>query len=567
MNIEDLLDRLEARKLAFGTVAADEILRLLDIVEQTVLFDAPSLVRLHEALLFVRAYPQSRTVMARSERMLRAFAGRVASLRESSAELDALDPPEVSGIAGTAVNALFSYEIVRWLVRRHAPQISIDWDDYEHEARLAETLPRFLPLLADDSLVEAHVPVHDWLEAARPRGRHELPWLIDRFESLPVSEAEKQELYSSLKLAVRWKPRLHASTRTGNRLPRSWSGKAFFHTEPLLQRRDVSLQRELSGERFALQKLAPDDGMRFLDLARTTSLVRYRELHGFTYGDPRHVYCCEFGRGVCMYLNGVAPDRRLPLRAYHSGMMFKNGVPIGYVEGLSFFERMEIGFNLYYTFREGETAWLYARMLKLFRQVLGIRCVSVDPYQLGHGNDEGLESGAFWFYRKLGFRPTDPRVRDLMVREERKISAKPGYRTPPATLRKLVVGSMLYEVDSAVSGSWDRFQVRNLGLAVQRNIASCFGGDAAAAQESSASSVAPGIGLDRTALSRGERQALDNLALVAALVPGLERWAKEERTLLAQIIRAKGLREESAYLRLMQRHESLRRAWIEIGSR
>jgi len=52
-------------------------------------------------------------------------------------------------------------------------------------------------------------------------------------------------------------------------------------------------------------------------------------------------------------------------------MFFTNGVPAGYVELLSFFERAEVGFNLYYTFREGESAWIYAQVLRLFRQVLG----------------------------------------------------------------------------------------------------------------------------------------------------------------------------------------------------
>ena len=51
------------------------------------------------------------------------------------------------------------------------------------------------------------------------------------------------------------------------------------------------------------------------------------------------------------------------MRAYHCGMFFKNSVPAGYVELLSLFERAEVGFNLYYTFREGESAWLYARLL------------------------------------------------------------------------------------------------------------------------------------------------------------------------------------------------------------
>ena len=110
---------------------------------------------------------------------------------------------------------------------------------------------------------------------------------------------------------------------------------------------------------------------------------------------------------------GVPPQHRLPLRAYHAALIFKNGVPVAYFEGLSIFERMESGFNLYYTFRDGETAWIFARVLRLMNQLLGVTVFSIDPYQVGHKNEEGIESGAFWFYRKLGFRPGRPSLLKL----------------------------------------------------------------------------------------------------------------------------------------------------------
>jgi hypothetical protein len=140
-------------------------------------------------------------------------------------------------------------------------------------------------------------------------------------------------------------------------------------------------------------------------------------------------------------------------------MFFKNGVPIGYVEGLSLFERMEVGFNLYYTFREGESAWLYARLLKLFREQLGVTCYSVDPYQLGHENDEAIDSGAFWFYRKLGFRTVSPEVAPLIALEERRIASNREYRTSPATLRKLALAPLIYNG----APEWDGFELRKLG--------------------------------------------------------------------------------------------------------
>ena len=105
---------------------------------------------------------------------------------------------------------------------------------------------------------------------------------------------------------------------------------------------------------------------------------------------------------------GVPPDKRLPLRAYHAAIIFKNGVAVGYFEGLSIFERLESGFNFYYTFREGETAWIYAKTLAILRHLLGVTVFTIDPYQIGYENEEGIESGAFWFYRKFGFRTCLP---------------------------------------------------------------------------------------------------------------------------------------------------------------
>ena len=181
---------------------------------------------------------------------------------------------------------------------------------------------------------------------------------------------------------------------------------------------------------------------------------------------------------------GVPPGKRLPLRAYHAAMIFKNGVPVGYFEGLSICERMESGFNLYYTFRDRETAWFYARTLHIFRHLLGVTVFTLDPYQIGYENEEGIESGAFWFYRKFGFRPTSPPVMKVVLNEEKKMATRSGYRTPARTLRKLAESPMVFELADvggslgSKPGDWDRFQVRKIGLAVQRRMAATDGGDA-----------------------------------------------------------------------------------------
>ena len=214
-----------------------------------------------------------------------------------------------------------------------------------------------------------------------------------------------------------------------------------------------------------------------------------------------------------------------------------------------------MGFNLYYTFREGESAWLYAQLLRLFRQVLGVKVFSVDPYQIGHENPEAVDSGAFWFYRKLGFRAVDPRISKLVEREESRIEREPGYRSSKRTLEKLAAGHILFEDPSAQAGAWDRFLIRNVGLAVQRAIGERFGGDPERFRRAASKRVSRALGME----------APGGLALALSLIPDLGRWTKEELRAASEILHAKESGSETRYLRLMQRHGRMRAGMLGLG--
>lgn len=558
-SLSRVLAELEELKRHFGDSDA-QIPRALKLLSKSRLTDADSLIRFHETLLFFRAYPPSAVVLKQVEAILKTFAQRVSKLRAADADLSPLDDPEVSGIARTSVTSNFSYTIVRWLVARFPTRISIDWDWFEDEERFGAAMPRFLPLIEEDAMVEAHVPYQDWLRAAKGRA-NELVWLIGRFESLKIAEKAKAELYDSLKIHVRWQFGFRVS-RTCMKLP---VRRTFFHDSPLIPRRDVSLAAELASRPIPVEKLSTALGEKILDMARETSAVRYRELHGFTFGDSRRVLKADIGRGTEVFVMGVPTENRLPLRAYHAALICKNGVPVGYFEGLSIFERMESGFNLYYTFREGETAWLYGRILRLMRQLLGVNVFSIDPYQVGHENEEGIESGAFWFYRKLGFRPVRPELMKLTLSEESQMAADPRRRTSARTLRKLAAGHMLFEMPDASVGVWDRFQARNVGLAVQRRMAREFGGDTQKIRSHSVDFVERTLGLRTRDWPAAPRFAVENLALVLAMIR-IDRWETADKQLAARIIRAKGSRDEALYLKLMQKHSPLRAAVIRLGS-
>ena len=208
--------------------------------------------------------------------------------------------------------------------------------------------------------------------------------------------------------------------------------------------------------------------------------------------------------------------------------------------------------------------------MRLYRQLLGIRVFSVEPYQLGgSGNEEGIQSGAFWFYRKLGFRPVRPDLARLVEREEQKIASRKGYRTNAPTLRRLASGHVLYEAPSkaARAGEWDRFHVRNLGLAVTRRAARGFNGDTDKLRAASAAEVTRALGASREEFDEETARAFSNFALVLSLVPDLDAWPREDKRAVVQIVRAKAGRDETAYLRLLRRHTRLRRAIIALGTK
>jgi hypothetical protein len=603
-SVDRLLSQLEEIRYRFSPADSARTLNLLSSLDSACFPDPSSLIRFHEALMFVRAFPHSPGVLRKVENLLNSLHDRVAALRQSGADMSAFDSLEVSGIAGTTMEDTLSFDLARWLVRRRtrmsAPhvQVEIGWDSYDPGRELGTTGPRFMPLLEDDSYVEADTPWRRWLETAAGKKGSDPRWLVERFEGLPLLPYQKAELYESLRVPLRWHLGNSRLSRTRNFVPlptlssrptrreRSDHGEwrdlafprgVFYHTGPLITRGEVSLADELSKRPPQLKKLSRRQGESIIDLIREVMLVRYRELYGTTLGDPASVVRADVGRGVSIYLWNLPPDRRLPLRAYVAGLTLKNGVPINYIESIGLCEWMEVGFNTFYTFRGGEAGWIYAQVLRCLCHRMRTTIVSVYPYQLGHDNEEAIESGAFWFYRKLGFRPGRSDLQRLVEREEKKIAAdrlcragiparQSPYRTPPRILKRLAAGHVFYELPGSEPGAWDQFSTRNIGLRVNRRMAREFGGDAGRMREHATRAFERVLSATTRLWSPLEKAAFENFALLLSEVPELRAWTEEEKQALLQMIRAKAKPDEMLYLHLTQRHARLRQALRQLGS-
>src|SRR5713226_5974935 len=173
----------------------------------------PKLARLHDTLLFLCAYPPSPRVLRRAESTLKRFSRRMKGV-------DPLLDSEVSGIAGTSVEMVFSSDFVRWLARRFPGQLEIDWDEPPDPDRLAAVLTALVPFLSEE-FVDANIP---YVEMAKELG---LEWLLENLEPLA---------YDSLALWIRWNFSAEVSRTLMRRPPR----RIFYQRSAPLARRDVS---------------------------------------------------------------------------------------------------------------------------------------------------------------------------------------------------------------------------------------------------------------------------------------------------------------------------------------
>ena len=106
--------------------------------------------------------------------------------------------------------------------------------------------------------------------------------------------------------------------------------------------------------------------------------------------------------------------------------------------------RSEFGMNIFEPYRGGESGYLMCQLLRVYRQTFDITFFEVDAHQFGLDNPDGIDSGAFWFYYKYGFRPMNRAIAALARKEKARLVAgrltkrglRRSLRTPKAMLRK-----------------------------------------------------------------------------------------------------------------------------------
>ncbi len=253
------------------------------------------------------------------------------------------------------------------------------------------------------------------------------------------------------------------------------------------------------------------------------------------------------------------------LEAVYGFLTLRNGVPTGYLLSSALFGSAGLAYNIFDTFRGAESASVFGRILGMSRHLFGVDAFMMDPYQLGHDNDEGLKSGAWWFYYKLGFRAHDSGVRALVREELERVKRNPRHRSTRATLQNLTAEPMFLYLNGPRRDILGRVSLGNIGLRITRYLAGRFGKDREKGIRTCASEAGRLLGVRKTAKAGpGEKLAWERWGPLVMALPGVKRWSAANRRALARVIRAKGGRRESDFVTLFDGHPLLRRAVLKM---
>lgn len=558
----ELLDQLGSAKTRYTPADRDTKVRILQTFRDTEIRDVPSLIQFHEILCFLRAYPDDPEVLRLVEEALEGFATRV-DLVKAGARPSDLRKVQDTGIAHTTVYYPYPHAMAKWLVDRFPRDVELDWEDESGLDKIRAALSFAVAYAENDALDDERIPLRDWVTAAKgKRPASALAWLLEVLDRSPLPPEVVRNLYDGAELLLGWELKDATASRTLAKFP---TPRLFHHRGPLL-RGEVDFWGEVQKPLPALRPVPRKTAGALIDLFRSALSVRNRELHPLLFANAHDVLMAEVDRGLRIVLVGVLPEFRLPLEGYYSFLVLKNGVPVSYGGGGPLLDRLEIAGNVFESFRQGESVYIFSQVFRVFRTLCGSRYFLLPRYQVGYENDEALRSGAFWFYHKLGFRPEDPHVLRLSEEEHERIKADPAYRSSPQTLQRLAQSDMALSLAPGGKDACRVLRPGDLGLLLSRHIAGRWGGDRAAAVRGATERVARLLGIrGRRRWPGPERLAMERLAPILALIPDLARWSPAEKRALTRIIRAKGGPRESSFVRLLQAHARLGRALCDLA--
>jgi hypothetical protein len=501
-------------------------------------------MRLHDALLFLRAFPDSPTVHRAAESACSAFH------RITRGLVGARHRAEDTGIVGTITRVRSEFAIADWLHRSFAAEVDIDWSALDDTSTLDALLSPIVQRAEEDAFESGELSTREWL--ALRRGKASMTDLALVLQAAPPDRSGRRAFaarYDAAEVPLRW--RLANSTGSVTHNVLRW--------KPVRYRRAMRPApadpiRFIATPSADIALLTRRRATELIHVARAALAARWREVHAMTHANPSEIYLADLGEGASVAIIGVLPEYRMSIEVNYGYLMLANGIPVGYGGVTPLYRQANTGLNIFPSFRGGETAYLWASALRAFRALFGVRRFVVNGFQVGDGNREALRSGAFWFYYRLGFRPSDRERRALAHREFARVRQRL-VRTATSVLRTLASGDLWLDLPGCRRQDYfDEAWLVECSRRVSGLLAVEETTDPNEAAREVAARVARTLGARGVASRpRAEREAFGHLAPVCALLPGLARWSTASGAAMVRLMMSKGRPQEREFVTLAQR--------------
>jgi hypothetical protein len=299
------------------------------------------------------------------------------------------------------------------------------------------------------------------------KGEDMLDRLIAVFDETDIRPETRDELWGAIGINVEIDLPLHHCLPASLIIP-------YYHRS--LIKKKLNKQVDVKP---ILVNLDETEAEQIIECGRMILVRHLREIDPITFTSPQLVSYYQLPRGLSIALTAMVPERRHPVDSYMGYVVFKNGLPVAYAGSWILFNSGRIGLNVFPSYRGGESQYIFQLVLKLHSRVYKLKRFSVDPYQLGKENSDGIHSGAFWVYYHAGFRPLKKEQRQLAETEALRIRSNKSYRSPYPILKKLADSRMeiVLQKDAA------SFDATDLSVAYARIIKTSYDNNRKLAQE------------------------------------------------------------------------------------
>lgn len=460
-----------------------------------------------------------------------------------------------SGLEGTPLQSTFTHRLTRWMLERWGDRMELLSVEAPMD-EFVELLRLLLPQAEMETVDQPAVDVHGLLDRTfGPSPAVQLWRLVDGLDKLRVDDRTREHLWARMQVYVK----VEGASGCGMTFARCPVAAPHYLSTGL--QRGVDLHAVVDEPVEGPVSLSAAQRKALIGTARTVLATLHRETDPVTFAGAVEFF--DMGRGLRIALFHLDVEHRLPFDSYVGFMAFRNGVPMAYGGAWIFPGRSKVGINVFPALRGGESAWFFAQLLRLYRQRFGVARFEAEDYQLGHNNPDGLKSGAYWFYYRMGFRPVTKAHQRTAEREFKKLSTRKDHHVPLKLLKELVEHGLelvIAEHDTPITDT------AALTKAMQQHVVERYAGDRALAMRHALERLGRVLPLgDLAEWSSQQRAALYLWALPLDMVPDLERWSAGERKRLVAIMGSKGAVSETKHQALLSRLPRLLHAWSALA--